>query len=202
LRNSLPDKEDASSPIERFSRVEVGPHLKENHRFGCPVYALNNRLQSGNRTPKWDPRARLGIYLGPSPRHASSVSLVLSLETGLVSPQYHVRHDDFFETVRPSSQNPSTLSMWQSLAGLKEVKTMPVSEGAITMKDDADKSNVIERHVETVPTETKQQSPDNHLEMTNTENEDQTTTVSNEADSSQQSEDNVSNQQQQEIPII
>jgi hypothetical protein len=86
LRNSLPDKEDATSPIERFSRVEVGPHLKENHPFGCPVFALNNRLQSGNRIPKWDSRARLGVYLGPSPRHASSVSLVLSLETGLVVP--------------------------------------------------------------------------------------------------------------------
>jgi hypothetical protein len=91
LRNSLPDRDDATSPIERFSRVEVAPHLKENHPFGCPVYALNNRLQAGNRIPKWDSRARLGLYLGPSPRHASSVSLVLSLETGLVSPQFHVR---------------------------------------------------------------------------------------------------------------
>jgi hypothetical protein len=87
LRISLPDKEDATSPIERFSRVEVGPHLKENHPFGCPVFALNNRLQSGNRIPKWDTRARLGVYLGPSPQHASLVSLVLSLENGLVSPQ-------------------------------------------------------------------------------------------------------------------
>jgi hypothetical protein len=90
LRNSLPDRDDATSPIERFSRVQVAPHLRENHPFGCPVYALNNRLQSGNRIPKWNSRARLGVYLGPSPRHASSVSLVLSLETGLVSPQFHV----------------------------------------------------------------------------------------------------------------
>jgi hypothetical protein len=96
LRNSLPDRDDATSPIERFSRVQVAPHLRENHPFGCPVYALNNRLQSGNRIPKWDSRARLGVYFGPSPRHASSVSLVLRLETGLVSPQFHVRNDDFF----------------------------------------------------------------------------------------------------------
>jgi hypothetical protein len=47
------------------------------------------------------------------------VSLVLSLETGLVSPQFHVRYDDFFETVRRSSQNPTTLSHWQKLAGFK-----------------------------------------------------------------------------------
>jgi hypothetical protein len=129
LRNLLPDKDDATSPIERFSRVQVAPHLKENHPFGCPVYALNNRLQSGNRIPKWDLRARLGVYLGQSPRHASSVSLVLSLETGLVSPQYHVRHDDFFETVRPTAQNPSTLSHCQALAGFKEMKAIRASEG-------------------------------------------------------------------------
>jgi hypothetical protein len=125
----LPDRDDATSPIERFSRVQVAPHLKENHPFGCPVYALNNRLQSGNRIPKWDSRARLGVYLGQSPRHASSVSLVLSLETGLVSPQYHVRHDNFFETVRPNAQNPSTLSHWQALAGFKEMKAIRASEG-------------------------------------------------------------------------
>jgi hypothetical protein len=57
------------------------------------------------------------------------VSLVLSLETGLVSPQYHVRHDDFFETVRPAAQNPSTLSHWQALAGFKEMKAIQASEG-------------------------------------------------------------------------
>jgi hypothetical protein len=44
--------------------------------------------------------------------------------------QFHVRHDDFFETVRPSSQNPSTLSHWQALAGLKEQKDITLSEGA------------------------------------------------------------------------
>jgi hypothetical protein len=54
------------------------------------------------------------------------------LETGLVSPQFHVRHDDFFETVRPNSQNPETLSHWQSLAGFKDDKKgIKVSEGDV-----------------------------------------------------------------------
>jgi hypothetical protein len=99
LQNSLPDRDNATSLIERFSRVQVAPHLRENHPYGCPVYALNNCLQSSNQIPKWDSRARLGVYLFPSPHHASSVSLVLSLETGHGSPQFHVRHDDFFEMV-------------------------------------------------------------------------------------------------------
>jgi hypothetical protein len=47
-----------------------------------------------------------------------------------VSPQFHVRHDDFFETVRPTAQNPSTNSIWQKLAGFKGPGAMQVSEGA------------------------------------------------------------------------
>ena len=118
LRNTLPDKEDGSSPIERFCQTNVSPEIKHNHTFGCPVYALHNRLQAGGREPKWNPRARLGINLGPSPRHASSVSLVLNLQTGLVSPQYHLQFDDFFETIRPSAGNPPMFLQWQVIAGL------------------------------------------------------------------------------------
>jgi hypothetical protein len=55
-----------------------------------------------------------------------------------------VRHDDFFETVRPSSQNPETLSHWQSLAGFKEIKNViPASEGDSSR--DADLNAVIPR---------------------------------------------------------
>ena len=137
LRNTLPDDEDGSSPLERFARSEVAPKLKENHTFGCPVYALQNRLQAGNRIPKWNPRARIGLNLGPSPRHASSVSLVLNLQTGLVSPQYHVTYDDFFETVRPSARNEPTISSWQSLAGFRHSRDIPTSEGVPSATSDS-----------------------------------------------------------------
>ena len=117
--NCLPDRDDASCALERFSGAQVAPKLKENHTFGCPVYALQNKLQAGKSQPKWHPRARLGLNLGPSPRHAGSVSLVLNLDTAMVSPQYHVQHDDFFETVRPTAGHEPTFSRWQSLAGFK-----------------------------------------------------------------------------------
>ena len=132
LCNMLPDKEDGTSPLERFARTNVSPKLKENHAFGCPVYALQNELAAGGRIKKWDPRARLGLYLGPSPRHASSISLILNLETGLVSPQYHVTHDDFFEMVWPMANNPKTFSLWQRIAGFHHEtgKVMHISEGA------------------------------------------------------------------------
>jgi hypothetical protein len=35
--------------------------------------------------------------------HTRYMNLVLKLDTGVVSLQYHVQYDDFFETVRPSS---------------------------------------------------------------------------------------------------
>ena len=118
MRNTLPDKRDGTSPIERFSRTEVRSNLKWHHTFGCPVYALDNRLRQGKRMPRWDPRARLGIYLGESPRHARSVSLVLSTTTGLVFPQFHVKHDDFFETISPRKLNVD--ANWQTVAGFTD----------------------------------------------------------------------------------
>jgi hypothetical protein len=134
IRNTIADKDDGSSPLERFCRTHVSPKLRHNHTFGCPVYALDNRLQANGRIPKWNPRARLGINLGTSPRHASSVTLVLNLDTGLVSPQYHLQYDDFFETVRPSAGNEGTFSQWQYISGLKtlqERKRLPPSEGVM-----------------------------------------------------------------------
>eukprot|EP00957_Ditylum_brightwellii_P167335 12739147-Ditylum_brightwellii.AAC.1 len=70
--------------MEKFTGVPVTHGAQVNHTFGCLVYVLDTRLQTGNASvPKWNPRARLGIYMGQSPRHARNVSLVLSMETGL-----------------------------------------------------------------------------------------------------------------------
>ena len=74
------------SPMKIFSRVKCKSNLNKEHTFGCPVYALNASLQAGNTIPKWDQRTRLGVNLGPSPHHARSVSLILNLTSGLVSP--------------------------------------------------------------------------------------------------------------------
>ena len=68
------------------------------------------------------PRAQLGIYLGFSPNHSRNVALVLNPTTGLVSPQYHVRFDDLFETTRNPRNNAIDLATWQVKAGFKERK--------------------------------------------------------------------------------
>ena len=98
--NTLDTDETGKTPIEKFSGVDALPVVKHYHTWGCPVYCLDARLQSGPKSiPKWEPRSRLGVYLGHSPVHAGSVALVLNPATGHVSPQYHCVYDDDFTTV-------------------------------------------------------------------------------------------------------
>jgi hypothetical protein len=73
-------------------------------------------LESGKTIPKWESGARVVIYVIPSPRHARNVYMVLSVYTGMVSPQFHVQCDDFFETVSPKAGNPELLSYFQKLS--------------------------------------------------------------------------------------
>ena len=80
--------------------MQQRPCKKDYHTFGCPAYVLDKRLCNGSRVPKWDPRARHGIYLGMSPKHASNVALIYNPETGFVSPQYHVVFDDEFTSIQ------------------------------------------------------------------------------------------------------
>jgi hypothetical protein len=105
LRNSAETKNSTLrtgktiSPVEIFTNSRVRPRLDTLHHIGAPVYVLQNDLQAGKKIGKWLPRARLGIYLGHSPRHARTVALVLNPRTGLTSPQFHVKIDDLFETI-------------------------------------------------------------------------------------------------------
>ena len=100
IANATPKKCEDSSPLEKFSGVKVVPKLRHFHAFSCPKYVLDNALQRGQSLPKWRQRSSLGVYLKPSPNHALSVALVLNPRAGHVSPQFHVKFDDFFETVQ------------------------------------------------------------------------------------------------------
>lgn len=126
------------SPIELFSGVHVKPDLQNNHPFGCPVYVLHKDLQAGQKIPKWEARARLGIYLGPSMIHASNVGLVLSLSTGCVSPQYHLKYDDKFITVSKSFNDYIPRSLWQIKCGFKANQLTPL----LSISPTQDNSNI------------------------------------------------------------
>ena len=96
LHNVTPCIGQVTSLLELFTNSEVKPSLHYYHHFGCPVYVLQSHLQAGQKGRKWEDQARVGIYLGPSPQHARTVALVLSLTTGLVTPQLHCSYDDLF----------------------------------------------------------------------------------------------------------
>ena len=57
--------------------------------------------------------------------HAKTVSLVLYISTGLVSPQFHIKFDDFFETVNTPDDNFKI--EWKEKCHF--VKTSPQSRG-------------------------------------------------------------------------
>jgi hypothetical protein len=116
LHNTLPVLEDGTSRLALFSSIQVGANMKHVHTFACPVFALQNALAAGNAVPMWSPRAQLGLNLGPSPMHARNIYLVLNLSTGLVSPQYHCRFNNFFETTKYGGPDVSVSSTWQQLA--------------------------------------------------------------------------------------
>ena len=96
---------------------------------------LHNALQTWQGVPKWKQPARLGIYLGPSPSHARTVALILNPRTGHVSPQFHVKFDDFFETVGNSPTDIDTPEPeWKYLSSfvIKKGAADKGSKGALT----------------------------------------------------------------------
>jgi len=116
VRRMMPREHQAKSPEELFSRTPVRPTTKHLHAFGCPVYVLKAKLQSGDTIPKWNERARVGVYLGQSRQHASTVALILNPKTGFISPQFHCVYDDAFD----STKNDASFSLtWATKAGLQ-----------------------------------------------------------------------------------
>ena len=117
--NSLPQPGKTESPLSKFAGTSVQPNLKHFHPFGCPVNVLQAPLQTRSPFPKWGECSRIGIFLCHSPHHASSVSFVLSTQTGLVSPQFHCVFDDDFDTVKTAHADTS---IWKIKAHLQEAK--------------------------------------------------------------------------------
>jgi len=54
----------------------------------------------------------MSVYIRPSPNHAQSVHMILSMQNGHISPQFHVCFDDMFETIKDMVNIPP--SSWQA----------------------------------------------------------------------------------------
>jgi hypothetical protein len=74
------------STMEKLSNTNVNVNIKHFHMFGCPMYVLDAHMKGPIKGPKWNSRARLAVYIGNSEKHARSIGLALSMQTGLVSP--------------------------------------------------------------------------------------------------------------------
>jgi hypothetical protein len=120
LHNCTPTS-SGLTPEEIFTGIKGRNRLLDFHPFGCPIFVLDPLLQQGHKIPRWKPRSRVGVYLGLSPNHASSVPLILSTTTGLVSPQFHVVFDDHFTTTNSLHDN-ALLSNWSTLFSTSSFK--------------------------------------------------------------------------------
>ena len=77
--NSLQVDTQGRTPGSIFHDIKVEEiPVKSFHTLFCTTYVIDARLQSagGAGPPKWEPRSRIGVYLGHSPFHADSVALV------------------------------------------------------------------------------------------------------------------------------
>jgi hypothetical protein len=120
--NVMPNmqRDDRRTPLQVFTRTNIHGNMKHWHHFGSPVFVLDQDLQTNTPFGNWKSRAKIGIYLGRSLQHSRNVALVLSMLTGLVSPQFHVRHDSTFFTIKEEKQD--TPAFWMVKAGFAGVK--------------------------------------------------------------------------------
>jgi hypothetical protein len=117
-----------------------------------------------------------------------------------VSPQFHVRHDNFFETVRPTAQNPSTNSIWQKLAGFKGPGAMQVFEGAKEGKVVVSK----QQNIVPQPTMNETQTPSdavNEFLLNENEMEQQSSEMNNQQTNGTINIPTMDNQQIEETPV-
>ena len=100
LNNILPLQSCGFSPMEILSgNITDHKTLRNLPVWGCPAYVLHPILQSKGKLPRWQPRSRRAQFMGWSATHASNVALVRNLNTGFISPQYHIVLDNWFKTV-------------------------------------------------------------------------------------------------------
>jgi len=88
LYNNTPNRESGIAPIETFTgALSNYQALRNAHVWGSPVYVLEPRLtESGGKIPKWQPRSCRGQFMGTSPDHAETLSLVKNCRTLATSP--------------------------------------------------------------------------------------------------------------------
>jgi hypothetical protein len=89
----MPDPGTGLSPSDIFTRTQYAlDKFHDLHVWGCPAYVLDKTIADGKKLPRWKPRSSHSmVYLGHADKYyASSVPLILNLQTGSITPQFHV----------------------------------------------------------------------------------------------------------------
>jgi Reverse transcriptase (RNA-dependent DNA polymerase)/GAG-pre-integrase domain len=179
IMNDTPNLVTHHIPTNDFTKSNIAVNPKHWHTFGCPMYTLDTSLQSGKKIDKWTSRSNVGIHIGHSPQHARTVHLVLSLKTGLASPQFHIKCDDKFETIRTVYDGNPPKSLWQEKCHFtrtsqitEKIKTSQVTLPSQNVSTDMSKisleqvNNNLSTQLDNVTINTKQRkTPKNTLPM-------------------------------------
>ena len=145
LWNYMPNAQSGLAPIEIFTGTKLSSHdtILRARVWGCPVYVLDPTLAEGKKLPKWKPRSRLGKFVGYSSEHSTNVGRVLNLQTGHVSPQFHLVYDEHFSSV-PALRLDSAqfdAAVWRTLvhSGIENTfdsdRDVNPTNGAIAFED-------------------------------------------------------------------
>jgi hypothetical protein len=115
LFNHLPNEQQLCA-ADLLTGSNVPRHcLASIHFWGCPVYVLDPRLQADQRIPRWQPRSRQRIFVGFINLHSSEVPLIFNLQTGCITPQFHVVFNDHFATVTSIVPTNDPPEFWTDL---------------------------------------------------------------------------------------
>ena len=91
LHNHTTHISSGMSPDKVWERSKSSHSVLHNSRpWGYPSYVLELILKDGNKLPKWTPRSRRSQYLGSSPLYAITMGLERKIQTGNISPQFHL----------------------------------------------------------------------------------------------------------------
>jgi hypothetical protein len=124
--NRVPREDSGLSPLELFTRAtSARSKLFDLHVWGAPAYVLDDTLADGKKLPRWKPRGGRHLYVGSGAignAHSHSIPLILSLDTGKITHQYHVVFDDWFSTVNTTDADQINFDHddWYRTFGLTE----------------------------------------------------------------------------------
>ena len=118
--NHVPNEVTGLAPCDIVTKMRWEQRkLHDIHVWGCPVYVLDKHIGNGKKIPRLSPRSTRYMYMGMSQKHATTVPMVLNLQTGTITPQYHVIFDDWFATVATYATKAIdfTTPTWSTLFG-------------------------------------------------------------------------------------